>query len=225
MNKTLRNLLVAAACASMIAFVFKLLAALVNAPGLGEARLTLGAAIGILTFFILHLRGASRRAPPADADAWARALAFVCPPDRALVYFVRSGFAGGAVGVDIDVDGKTVVQIKSPRFTCLTLAPGTRTFEAHVGDGRSSLAPASAQMSTRLTAGSVTLLHIAIKRSMLKTMLAFDPWTLDTAKVSLQAAAMCNAMPYFGGAPATRFHNVLAPFGTILSQPARSGRQ
>lgn len=146
--------------------------------------------LGVLTFFILHLRAANRRAAPADADALARALAFTCPPDRALVYFIRTGFAGKAVGVDISVDGKTVAQIKSPRFTCVALAPGLHELTVHIGSGGSAMNPGSAKHSGTLSAGSVTLLHIGIQRGMLKSQLVFEPWTLDTAKARLGEISM-----------------------------------
>jgi hypothetical protein len=190
MNKLLRHAVVAALAAVAIGTVLRLLSDFVNAPDLGEAGWTLAAAIGIILFFIFYLRGANRRTATGDTEARERALAFACPADRALVYFVRSGLAGAAVGVDIRVDGQTVAQIKSPRFTCVTIAPGLRTLEACVGDGRSSLAPASAVMSATVTAGSVTLLHIGTRRSMLKTALVFEPWSIETAKARLKKIGM-----------------------------------
>ena len=139
MSKTLRNVLTAAAVAMLVGFLFGALGAAVNSPDLGSVGLTLAASIGGITFFILHLRSGNRCVAQADSDARARALAFGCPPDRALVFFVRSGFAGGAVGVDVAIDGKTLAQIKSPRFTCVQLAPGEHALSAHVGGSASAL--------------------------------------------------------------------------------------
>jgi len=190
MNATLRNVLWAALAAIMVGFVLGELGDMVNAPTIGESGRVLAVSIGILLFFILHLRRANRASHPADADARARALSFICPHDHALVYFVRTGLSGAAVGVDIDIDDRTVAQVRSPRFTCLTLTPGTHSFKAHVGNGRSSMAPAPALLSISLGTGSVTLLHVAIRRSVLKTNLVFEPWTLDMAKARLGRMTM-----------------------------------
>jgi len=190
MNKSLRNALVAAIAAVAIGTVLGQLSDVVNAPELGQAGWTIAAAVGIILYFIFHLAGANRPTQRADAEARQRALAFACPPDRALVYFVRSGMAAWAVGADIRVDGRTVAQIKSPRFTCVTVAPGQHTLEAHMGDAGSSLAPAAAVMTTTVAAGSVTLLHIGIRRSMLRSSLVFEPWSIETAKQRLTKIGM-----------------------------------
>lgn len=190
MSKLLRNVVIAALVALGVGFVFGFLGAVTHSEDVGSTGQWLAGALGVLTFFILHLRAGNRRAVPADADASARALAFTCPPDRALVYFIRTGFAGKAVGVDIGVDGKTVAQIKSPRFTCVALAPGLHELTAHIGAAGSALNPGSAKHSGTLLAGSVTLLHIGIQRGMLKSQLVFEPWTLETAKARLGKISM-----------------------------------
>lgn len=190
MSKTLRNVLIAAAVAMLVSFLFGALGAAVNSPDLASVGLTLAASIGGITFFILHLRSGNRRVAQADSGTRERALAFSCPPDRALVFFVRSGFAGGAVGVDVDIDGKTIAQIKSPRFTCMQLAPGEHALSAHIGGSASALKPGSAHQSGVLAPGSVTVLRIAIRRGLLKSQLVFEPWTLETAKAKLGKIGM-----------------------------------
>ena len=190
MNKTVRNALIAAGVAVLVGFLFGLLNGLTQSPDDGGTGQLLAVALACITFFILQFRGANRRVTPADADARARALTFTCPPDRAVVYFIRTGFAGKAVGVDIAIDGKTQAQIKSPRFTCLALAPGKHDLAAQVGDGRSKLSPGPAWFAATLAPGSVTLLHIGIQRGLLKSQLVFEPWTLDMAKAQLGKIAM-----------------------------------
>ena len=190
MNKTVRNVLIAAGLAVLVSFVFGLLGVLTHSPDVGSTGQMLAAVLGVLTFFVLQFRGGNRRVTPADADARAQALTFACPPDRALVYFIRTGFAGKAVAVDIAIDSKTAAQIKSPRFTCLSLAPGMHDVAAQVGDGKSKLTPGSARLTTTLAAGSVTLLHIGIQRGLLKSQLIFEPWTLDMAKAQLGKIGM-----------------------------------
>lgn len=190
MNKLLRNLAIAAALAVAVGFVFGFLGALLHSEEVGSSGQWLGATLGILTFFILHLRAGNRPATPADAAARAQALSFTCSPNQALVYFIRTGFAGKAVGVDIDVDGKAVAQIKSPRFTCVAVPPGAHELRAHIGDGGSALSPSEARLSSTLAAGSITLLHIGIERGMVKSKLVFEPWTLDVAKTRLGKIGM-----------------------------------
>ncbi|MGZ5131839.1 MAG: hypothetical protein ACXWJ1_11030 [Caldimonas sp.] len=185
MNKTVRNVLIAVGVAALVGLVFGFLGAATRSPEVASSGQVLAIAAGCLAFFVAHLCGANRRVATADAGARAQALAFTCPADRALVYFVRTGFAGKAVGVDIVIDGKPVAQITSPRFTCLALAPGPHELLAQVGDGSSALSPAPARSVMTLAAGSITLLHIAIQRGMVKSQLAFEPWTLDLAKARL----------------------------------------
>jgi hypothetical protein len=190
MNKTVRNALIAAGVAVVVSFVFSVLDAMTHSADVGSAGLTLAGVSGALIFVVLQFRGGNRRVSPADAQARAQALTFSCPPDRALVYFIRTGFAGKAVGVDIAVDGKTAAQIRSPRFTYLSLAPGSHALTAQIGDGQSKLSPQSAQFPATLAAGSVTLLHIGIQRGLLTSQLVFEPWTLDKAKAQLGKIGM-----------------------------------
>lgn len=200
MGKTLRNALIATAVAALIGFPLEVLPALVDSSSAGGAGWTLAVAMGIITFFILHFVSANRRVAAASPELRESALSFRGVPDQALVYFVRTGFAGKAVGVDVDVDGKAVAQIKSPRFTCIQIAPGAHEFVARIGAGDSALKPGSAQHAGVLAPGSVTVLHVSIQRSMLKSQLVFEPWTLETAKVRLPQIAMVAVTSSIAGA-------------------------
>lgn len=188
MSKLLRNVLIGAAIALGVSLLFGFIGGAVHSEEIATSGQYLAAALGILSFFILQTLIGTRRSVPADAEARARALSFTCPPDRALVYFVRTNFAGKAVGVNIEIDGKTVAQIKSPRFTCVELPPGAHELKAWIGG--SALNPDAAQISSTLPAGSITLLHIGLRRRMLKTQLVFEPWTLDVAKTRLGKIGM-----------------------------------
>jgi hypothetical protein len=185
MNKLLRNLLIAAGVAVAVGLAFSFLGAVLHSGEVGSSGQLLAGTLSILTFFILHLRAGNRGAAPAGAEARARALSFTCPIDQALIYFVRTGFAGKAVGVEIAIDGNAVAQIKSPRFTCVAVPPGTHDLRAHIGGSGSALSPGEAQLSSTLAAGSITLLHIGIERGIVKSKLVFEPWTLDLAKAKL----------------------------------------
>ncbi len=193
MKKTLRNGAIGAGIAFATALIFAVLGAAARAPSVADTGMTLGVAIGCIAFFALHFTSANRKVSAADAESRQRALAFTCPPDGALVYFVRTGFAGKAVGVDILVDGLNVAQIKSPRFTCVALKPGTHELVARVGTGTSALNPGTATLSTTLAAGSITLLHVSIQRSLVKSQLVFEPWSLEKARTQLAAIGMVMA--------------------------------
>jgi hypothetical protein len=190
MNKTVRNVSIAAGIAVLVGFIFGLLSAATRSRDLASAGQMLAAVLSIFSFFILQLRGGNRRTTYADANARAEALTFACPTDRALVYIIRTGFAGKAVGVDITVDGRMSAQIKSPRFACLSLVPGEHHIAAQVGDAKSKLNPDSAQFVATLAAGSIALLHVGIQRDLLRAKLVFEPWTLEMAKAKLRKVPM-----------------------------------
>jgi hypothetical protein len=72
----------------------------------------------------------SKAATPAQKEA---ALAFRAEPGQALLIVFREGFMGKAVGLNLTLDGAPVAQLKSPRFTALSVAPGAHTLSAGFG--------------------------------------------------------------------------------------------
>ncbi|MDE2370790.1 MAG: hypothetical protein KGN16_17610 [Burkholderiales bacterium] len=190
MKQMLRNTGIAIAVAAAVAGIFAMLGALTQTPDIAGTGAMLAIACGVISWFALQLLTSNRRVDQAEPAARERALAFHCPPGRALVYFVRTGFAGKAVGFDLAVDGRTVAQIRSPRFTCIELSPGNHELSARVGGGKSAFAPAAARLTTLLAPGSVTLLHIAIRRQLTSSELAFEPWSIETARERLPKVVM-----------------------------------
>lgn len=86
----------------------------------------------IVTFGMANLVGTkgSKAATPAQKEA---ALAFRAEPGQALLIVFREGFVGKAVGLNLELDGAAVAQLKSPRFTALSIAPGAHRLTAGFG--------------------------------------------------------------------------------------------
>ncbi|GGL31871.1 hypothetical protein [Caulobacter rhizosphaerae] len=86
----------------------------------------------ITTFAMANLVGTkgSKAATPAQKEA---ALAFRAEPGQALLIVFREGFVGKAVGLNLVLDGVAAAQLKSPRFTALSIAPGAHVLAAGFG--------------------------------------------------------------------------------------------
>lgn len=190
MKGTLRNVIIAFAVVFAVGFCFGFLGAITHDSSLGSLGSTVGLLAGAFTFFILQFRQGNRRVTFADSTTLARALAFNCPPDKSLLYIVRTGFMGKAVGIDIQVDGLPAAQLQSPRFTCVEVAPGEHLVTGKVGDGTSKFLPSTGQTPVNLVAGTVTVLHLHLERGMSRSQIAFTPWSMEAAKSKLAGLRM-----------------------------------
>lgn len=73
---------------------------------------------------------------------------------------------GKANGVDLNLDGRDVAQLKSPRFTVLHLTPGTHTLRAALaGAMNTGSVPAVASFEVQAGQTLVFQLRLAIKLS------------------------------------------------------------
>src|ERR1700761_1231969 len=108
----------------VVAFVVGLAIGMLNAatPGTEPMSPTFwGGFAGVLTAFILgNLAGNRRIANASNADRDA-ALTRSPPPGKALLYVYRSGFVAKLAGLNVAIDGRPVAQLKSPRFTLITI--------------------------------------------------------------------------------------------------------
>lgn len=91
--------------------------------------------LAVIAYVIFSL-ASNKHGVKADPAARDQALRFQPLPGRARLYLYREGFVGKAQGVDICVDGQRVAQLKSPRFTCIELTPGTHTVTAQFASRR-----------------------------------------------------------------------------------------
>lgn len=194
MSKLLRPLLIALVVAFLIG------GALGFANGYFEARtgrpvftgLTpiLLPAMGFLfTFLILQAVGGNRKVAVADAAAKEQALAFRPAPGGALLVVFREGFAGSAVGMNVKLDGAQVAQLKSPRFTAVSLAPGEHTLSA---DSRSSSGDLAAEPTPFIVAeGETAVFQLKMKAGLLKAGLHYERHTdLERTRERLRSTPM-----------------------------------
>lgn len=84
-----------------------------------------GAILGVFTAYIMANLVGTKRSKAATPEQ-KRAALELRPQfsDQALLIVYREGFVGKAAGVNLSLDGKPVAQLKSPRFTAVSVAPG-----------------------------------------------------------------------------------------------------
>ena len=103
--------------------------------------------VGLIAFVIAAL-ASNRKVANASAEERAAALAFTPPPGKALLYCYRQGFMGKARGCELALDGRTFASIKSPRFTCVAIAPGPHRLTAwFAGVGGTAKRPGAAEFT------------------------------------------------------------------------------
>lgn len=126
----------------------------------------------IVTFGMANLVGTkgSKAATPAQKEA---ALAFRAEPGQALLIVFREGFVGKAVGLNLVLDGVAVAQLKSPRFTALSIAPGTRVLSAGFGGLAASQ---SRPVEERFTAapGELVAFRAVMSMGMVKSTIRLE---------------------------------------------------
>ncbi len=148
-----------------------------------------GVAFGAVTAFILANLAGNRsvaNAPEADKQA---ALSRTAPADRALLFVYREGFVAKLAGMNVSVDGKGVAQLKSPRFTSVSLAPGAHRIEAQFG-GLAGAQSKTGELNINAAAGAILAVRITLSMGLVKGGIVLTEIT-DTA---LARRAM-NAMP------------------------------
>ena len=188
MNKVMRNGLIGVGVAAVVSGGLSFVAAAGGAAD-GPQPLLIGGVLGAAIFYLLNNVAGNRKTTRADDETRKRALMFAAPGDRAMLYLVRTGFVAKAAGLDLKVDGGIVAQLKSPQFTCIDLAPGQHEISAALSGGAGAQsAPATRTMT--LPAGSVTVLHFAMRMGLVKGHVEIAQWTPDDARAKLQSVAM-----------------------------------
>lgn len=102
-------------------------------PGITPA-LT-GLCFGIVTTIVVYNLSGNRKVADADPETRTRALAFETDPARAALYLVRTGGVDQASSMNVAINGREVAQLKSPRFTRVTLLPGAHKLTAAFAGG------------------------------------------------------------------------------------------
>jgi hypothetical protein len=156
----------------------------------GEGLVTLLyiAALVVGGFIIFRNLKTNRKVADASPEVRAQALALTPEPGKAVLYVVRTQFLGKAVGVNVQVDGVEVAQIKSPRFTRILLKPGPHRLTGYTGGAK---APAEGSGADVLAeAGGILFMLCEVEPQMVGAIIKFRPLPPEKARADLQKARM-----------------------------------
>lgn len=123
--------------------------------------------LGALTAFLMANLAGNRKVTNATPYERDQALAFTPPDGQGLLVVYREGFVGKAAGLNVTVDGTVRAQLKSPRFVCLPLAPGSH----QVGAAFGALAGAqnnAGNLSFTVAEGQAVVVRATLSMGMLK---------------------------------------------------------
>jgi len=145
----------------------------------------IGLLFGAITAYALSNLAGIRKVATADQAARTAALAMAPPPGKALIYLYREGFVGMAAGLNVAVDGKTIAQLTSPRFTCCVVSPGPHTLSAAFG-GLAGPQNRSEAVEVMASPASVHVYRLSLSLGALKNTIKATPVTdLAAAKATL----------------------------------------
>jgi hypothetical protein len=130
----------------------------------------------------------NRKVSDAGADVRRQALAFTPDASRATLYVLRTQFLGMAVGINVEVDGKPVAQLKSPRFTRILLTPGTHRVGGYTGPA-SGRKPGG-ELDLSAAPGEIIVVMCEVEPGMVGTVSKFKRVELETVRAKLQSTRM-----------------------------------
>jgi hypothetical protein len=171
-SKTVQILLVAFVTALVVGFAIAFLTGLDGEPNLFEAVVVGGLGGGAAAFVFGNLSGNRRVVSASDAEKRA-ALSEPPPPGKAVVFVYRRGYVGKLLGMNIELDGTAVAQIKSPRFIRLVVAPGVHTVTAYFG-GFAGPQSTPGAVAIDAAAGGVLALKITPKMGLVQGGLSLE---------------------------------------------------
>lgn len=93
-----------------------------NSPGITPPLV--GVIFGSLTAFVMANLVGTKKGKAATAEQKQAVLDFRPEPGKAMLIVFREGFVGMAAGMDLRIDDQFVAQLKSPRFTAISVEPG-----------------------------------------------------------------------------------------------------
>ncbi|WP_263140831.1 DUF2846 domain-containing protein [Pseudomonas sp. RIT-PI-AD] len=131
-------------------------------------------AAGVVYLIVLMMK---RNAGVTKADPGVReaALNFTPSATHARLYVCREGFIAKLQGIDIQVDGERVAQLKSPQFTCLELSPGPHRLQAAMTAGLGGKQTLSNETPLDVRAGDILCYSLRIEMGALKGALVLEP--------------------------------------------------
>lgn len=134
---------------------------------------------------IASILAKSRQRPVAQADADTRsaALAFRAKPGMAQLIVYRDDKMGAQLGVDILIDDAPYVQLISPRFACIDLAPGSHRIAVDFQGRR-------AEHTAGTKDGEVLALYVRMKMGLTATNASLEPVSAEQARRAIGGAQM-----------------------------------
>jgi hypothetical protein len=155
----------------------------------------------ITAFAMANLVGTkgSKPATPAQKEA---ALAFRAEPGQALLIVFREGFVGKAVGLNLMLDGVAAAQLKSPRFTALSIAPGAHTLSAGFG-GLAASQNRPVEEAFTAAAGDLVAFRAVMSMGMAKNTIRLERVD-DRASLASKLNAMIMVAPHGQAGAATQ---------------------
>ena len=187
MNKTLIPIVGAVVTAFVVNFFFAFTAAISHESN--DVGMIVGLSAGLIVGIVLFNLSGNRKVSAADPAARTRALSFAAEPGKAALYLVRTGFVGKAAGMNMNVDGREVAQLKSPNFTCIALTPGNHTLIVSFGGGLAGQTK-PAEMAFSAAGGEVIVLHITMGLGALKNPIAIARADVNTMRGQISGMKM-----------------------------------
>jgi hypothetical protein len=147
-------------------------------PGIMPA--VFGAMAGVFTAFIMGNLAGNRKGVAASPEQKAAAVALTPPPGQGLLIVMREGFVGKAAGLNVVVDGRTVGQLKSPRFTALPLEPGRHELSMAFG-GLAAKQNKPAVQTVTLAAGQTVAVLAKVSMGAMQNTISLNDVPPDAA--------------------------------------------
>ncbi|HVZ98728.1 MAG TPA: hypothetical protein VG841_00275 [Caulobacterales bacterium] len=184
--KSFWPLFLGALTAGFIAFLLGVSAA-VGGEKPGMLGIVVGVAMGAIVMLVANNLSGNRAQTQADEETRRRALAFEVEPGKAALYVVRTGFVGKAAGMELALDGRAFVQLKSPRYARLDIEPGPHTLSASFG-GAVSAQARPMEREFIAGAGDVVVMKLTLGFGATKSPIQID--RVSAESVSAQIAGM-----------------------------------
>jgi hypothetical protein len=185
MSKFLRPLLVGAIVGFAVAFLLTFL----YGPHADEPKYY-GAGAGLIAVYLMANLAGNRAGKAASAGQKTEVLETPPPAGRARLYLYREGFVAKLAGLNVSLDGRMVAQLKSPQFTCITLAPGPHTLSAAFG-GLAGPQNRTAELSFNVPENGAAAVRMTMKMGVARNAidLALRP-DVEAVKIALAGMAM-----------------------------------
>lgn len=139
----------------------------------GIANWIFGGFIGAFVAFIGGNLAGNRKVAIASGEERNTTLSFQPQPGHALLVIYREGFVGMAAGMNVNLDGQPVAQLKSPRFTALNLTPGEHVVTFGFG-GLAKAQNHQAEVVVPAVDGQVIALKATMAMGALKNTIAVE---------------------------------------------------